>query len=100
MKKLHILDKISLVIIILNIISSICFAMPAGTILPTIFLVFIAYDVFLMWLSVLIGVVLNIISIFLKRKNLKNMWINILMLILFVLNMQLWMYFVACAISV
>ena len=72
MKKLHITDKISVVLIILNVISSVSFFVPAGTMWSAILYAFIFYSVFLMWLSIPVGVVLNIISIAKKSKYPKS----------------------------
>ena len=100
MKKLHILDKISLALIILNVISSISFFAPAGTVWSALLLGFIFYSLFLMWMSIPVGIVLNLISIAKKSKSIKSIWINILMLIIFVLNIPLYKYLFDCAMSV
>ena len=100
MKKLHIFDKMSLALIILNVISSISFVMPAGTVWSALFLGLIFYSIFLMWLSIPVGMVLNLISIAKKSKCLKSIWINILMLMIFVLNIALYKYLFDCAMSV
>lgn len=62
-EKMKKIDKVSLVIIVLNIISSLCFFAPAGTLWSSLFLGFIFYSIFIMWLSIPIGIVLNIISV-------------------------------------
>ena len=100
MKKLHILDKISLALIILNVISSISFFAPAGTVWSALLLGFIFYSFFLMWISIPVGIVLNLISVAKKSKSIKSIWINILMLIIFVLNIPLYKYLFDCAMSV
>jgi len=100
MKKLHILDKISLALIILNAISAISFFVPAGTVWSTLFLGFIFYSIFLMWLSIPVGIVLNLISIAKKTKSIKFIWINVLMLMIFILNILLYKYLFDCAMSV
>ena len=100
MKKLHILDKISLALIILNVISAISFLMPAGTVWSALFLGFIFYSIFLMWLSIPVGIVLNLISIAKKTKSIEFIWINILMLMIFILNIPLYKYLFDWAMSV
>ena len=100
MKKLHILDKISLALIILNVISSISFFAPAGTVWSALLLGFIFYSFFLMWMSIPVGIVLNLISVAKKSKSIKSIWINIMMLIIFVLNIPLYKYLFDCAMSV
>ena len=100
MKKLHMLDKISLVLIILNVISAISFLMPAGTVWSALFLGFIFYSIFLMWLSIPVGIVLNLICIAKKSKSIKFIWINVLMLMIFILNIPLYKYLFDWAMSV
>ena len=100
MKKLHIPDKISLALIILNVISVISFFMPAGTVWSALFLGFIFYSSFLMWLSIPMGIVLNLISIAKKTKSIKFIWINVLMLMIFILNIPLYKYLFDLAMSV
>lgn len=99
MKKLHILDKISLALIILNVISAISFFTPAGTVWSTMFLGFMFYSIFLMWLSIPLGIVLNLISIVKKTKSIKFIWINVLMLMIFILNIPLYKYLFDWAMS-
>ena len=77
MKNLNTMDKISLCLIILNVIGSISFFMPPGTIWSSMFLVFIFYSIFIMWMSIPVGIVLNVISIIKKTKCFKLIWINI-----------------------
>ncbi len=100
MKNLNTMDKISLGLIILNVIGSISFFMPPGTIWSSMFLVFIFYSIFIMWLSIPVGIVLNVISIIKKSKCFKLIWINILMLVLFALNIPMYKYLFDCAMSV
>ena len=47
MKNLNIYDKVSFVILVLNVLSVIGFKMPAGTVWSGIFIVFIFYGYFL-----------------------------------------------------
>ena len=100
MKKLHILDKISLTLIILNVISSISFFAPAGTVWSALLLGFVGYSFFFMWLSIPVGFVLNLISIAKKPKSIKYIWVNVLMIIIFVLNIPLYKYIFDWAMSV
>ena len=56
MKQLHIMDKLSLAIIVLNVISAISFFVPAGTLWSSLLIGFIFYSIFIMWLSIPIGI--------------------------------------------
>ncbi len=100
MKQLHIMDKLSLAIIVLNVISVISFFMPTGTIWSSLLMGFIFYSIFVMWLSIPIGIILNVISIIKKTKSIKVIWINLLMIVVFVLNIPLYKYLFDYASSV
>ena len=100
MKKLHAMDKLSLAIIVLNVISAISFFMPTGTIWSSLLIGFIFYSVFIMWLSIPIGIILNVISIIKKTKSIKVIWINLLMIVVFLLNIPLYKYLFDYASSV
>lgn len=87
MKNLYILDKISLTLIVLNIISAIGFVLQAKTISIAWFVAFLFYRLFVVRIYIVVGVVLNLISIVKKQKSLL---INILMIILLVLQIPLY----------
>ena len=81
MKNINAYDKASFVILVLNVFAYIGFKMPAGTFWSGIFVPFILYGLF-MWFFSLAGIIFNIVSIISKRKSLKHIWINILMIVL------------------
>lgn len=99
-KKIHFYDKVSILIIILNMISVICFLLPPGraNYLNDILLRIINninyYATFGMWISGILGVILNIISLINKKKLNKKTRINKIFIALFGLTIPFgWLLF-------
>ncbi|MBQ8541674.1 MAG: hypothetical protein IJ435_09415 [Clostridia bacterium] len=101
MKKKHfILDVISFVLVIFNVISVSCFLLPPGQAyyLPKVIWVvtslLLLYTVFGLGASGIVGLILNIVSIVIKKKKQMSIKNNIVYIVLFLLTVPLaWVLF-------
>ncbi len=98
MKKIHILDRISLLLFCLNAISfliGIIFynMLYDGSLLYTIVSVNGFYIVFGTPLNFLIGTIINIISLVKKIENRSKVTINIFIFMIFILMIPVWKHF-------
>ena len=96
-------DIITLSLIVLNYIAIACTLITKDAfygitnILDYVVAGLIMYAVFLMPIAIILGTILNIISIIKKLKTSKRYWINIVYIIIFVLTIPIWykIWFVA-----
>ena len=89
-------DIITLSLIVLNYIAIACTLITKDTfygitnILDYVVAGLIMYAVFLMPIAIILGTILNIISIIKKLKTSKRYWTNIVYIIIFVLTIPIW----------
>ena len=89
-------DIITLSLIVLNYIAIACTLITKDTfyeitnILDYVVAGLIMYAVFLMPIAIILGTILNIISIIKKLKTGKRYWTNIVYIIIFVLTIPIW----------
>ena len=89
-------DIITLDLIVLNYIAIACTLITKDTfygitnILDYVVAGLIMYAVFLMPIAIILGTILNIISIIKKLKTSKRYWTNIVYIIIFVLTIPIW----------
>ena len=97
------LDIIALSLIVLNYIAIACTLITEDTfyritnMFDYVIAGLILYAVFLIPIAIILGIILNIISIIKKLKTSKRYWINIVYIIIFVLTILIWykIWFVA-----
>ena len=96
-------DIITLSLIVLNYIAIACTLITEDTfyritnMFDYVVAGLILYAVFLIPIAIILGIILNIISIIKKLKSSKRYWINIVYIIIFVLTIPIWykIWFVA-----
>ena len=94
--KWPLLDIIALSLIVLNYIAIACTLITKDTfyritnILDYVVAGLIMYAVFLIPIAIILGTILNVISIIKKLKTSKRYWTNIVYIIIFVLTIPIW----------
>ena len=90
------LDIIALSLIVLNYIAIVCTLVTEDTfysitnIFDYVVAGLIMYAVFLIPIAIIVGTILNIISIIKKLKTSKKYWINIVYVVIFALTIPIW----------
>ena len=94
--KWPLLDIIALSLIVLNYIAIACTLITKDTfyritnILDYVVAGLIMYAVFLIPIAIILGTILNVISIIKKLKTSKRYWTNIVYIIIFILTIPVW----------